>query len=445
MKTRYIISLALCAGISLASQTYAQDTTESTEPTIENSFSITPAPGAIDYDTMQRGLTSLTITPNSGVTPSVNDECQETILFSFNGETLTEIESKYLTFTYIDFHGGFWSGMLNLNPEDIIPLEELQQAGTYTISFPANLIQVNGENTPACTLTYTYSEPVEGEVDFESALANADGDTFYSMYIKMSDPNLALSVTDDFKCEMNYNGELAYTFDKSQVSAYANTFTINIPTELSQTAQPGEYTFNVAPGSLKAVDKANNIYGINTGELSYTYTLLAPPAVVAMDPENGSSVNELSRVTITFNRLMSESTPWDPSIKLQVMQNDEPLDQYEVELMTLEDAYEGYKVLVTIDPAITTDGEYSIANIASFINFKLHAEDQWPTYWNYGPIECTFNVDTNNGASLVENDAENLTVFNLQGYVVLRNADKEALRALPAGIYLLNGRKICVR
>lgn len=437
--------MALCSALSFAFNANAQDDSGTTDPTIENSFSFSPAPGALDYDTMQRGLTYLSISPNSGVIPSVNEACTENVEFIFNGEVLVSIAPEYLIFSYVDFHGGFWTGSLTLNPENQLPLEKFQQAGTYEVKFPADLVQVNEVNTPACTLTYTYSAPVEGDVDFESALAVVDGDAFYSMYIKLTNPDLSVSITDDFKCEMYYNGELEQTFNNSQASAYGNTFTISLPSEVTQEAQPGEYTFKVFPGSLKAVDKVNNVYGFNTTELSYTYTLIAAPAVVAMDPENGSTVEELSKITLTFNRLMSESTPYDPSIKLQVMQNDEPLDEYEVELMTLEDAYEGEKVLIVIEPAITTDGEYSIANIASFICFKLHADDQWPSYWYYGPIECSFKVDSSVGTAMIDSDTDLVNVYNLQGISIFKNVSRETLRTLPEGIYVVNGRKVYVK
>lgn len=442
MKTKSILSLALCAALSVSFAANAQGDAGSGSPTIENSFTFTPAPGAIDYDTMQRGFSYLSISPKSGVTPAVNADCTEKVIFTCNGETLAEIEPKdNLVFTYVDFHGGFWSGSLQLNRENTIPAEKLQQAGTYEIKFPANLIQVNEVNTPACTLTYTYAAPVEGTVDFKSALANADGDNFYSIYVRMDNENLAVSVTDDFKCEMYYNGELSQTFTNVEASAYGSSFSINFPTEVSQNAQPGEYTFKVFPNSLKAVDKANNIYGFNTEELSYVYTLLEGPAVVKMDPENGAAVKELSEVTITFNRLMGLTTPWDSTIKLQVMQGEEVLDDYEVEIETVDGDFEGYDVLITIDPAITTDGEYSIANISSFLNFKLHAEDQWPSYWST-PIECSFKVDSNVGIENVSTDNGPVTVYNIQGVCILKDATREALNNLPAGLYIINGRKV---
>lgn len=446
MKTKSILSMVLCTLLSVSFVANAQDDDPATtSPTIENSFSFTPAPGALDYATMQRGFTYLTLSPKSGVTPAVNEACTENVQFIFNGEPLIDIEPKNLTFNYIPMHGGFWSGSLNLNPDNKLPLEKLQQEGTYEIKFPDNLIQVNEVNTPGCTLTFTYAAPVEGEVNFESALANIDGDTFYSIYVRMADTALAVSITDDFKCEMLYNGEPAYTFDKSQASASSNTFSINFPTEVSQDAKPGEYTFNVFPGSLKAVDTANNVYGINAAQLSYTYTLLEGPAVVSMNPKNGAMVSELSEVTITFNRYMGEATPYDPTIKLQVMQNGEALDDYEVELTTVDDAYEGKQVRITIDPAITEDGEYSIANIASFINFKLHTDDQWPNSWYFGPIECSFKVDKTMSAVSIPSADGLYTVCNMLGVSILKNAAREALSTLAPGIYVINGRKICVK
>jgi len=413
-------------------------------PTIENSFTFTPAPGNLDYTTMQQGFTYLSITPNSGVTPSVNADCTEKIKLVVNEETLLDIDPQYLVFTYMDFHGGFWSGQLSFNPENALPIEKFQQAGKYEIQFPANLVQVNGVNTPAHTLAYTYTAPVEGDVDFASSLSSVDGDTFYSIYVKMDNADLNLSATDDFKCEMMYEGNLAYTFDKSMVSAYGNTFTVNIPTEINQDAKPGEYTFKVYPGSLKGVDVAKNIYGLNRSELNYTYTLLPLPAVESMTPENGSAVIELDEVVLTFNRYMGIATPWDPAIKLQVMQNGEALDDYTVEISTVEEAFVGKQVKITIDPAITTDGEYSISNISSFLNFKLHTDDAWPSYWNE-PVDCSFKVDGSIGVSPVINEAGRYNVYNMQGVILLKDADRDALSKLHPGIYIINGQKICIK
>ena len=44
-------------------------------------------------------------------------------------------------------------------------------------------------------------------------------------------------------------------------------------------------------------------------------------------------------------------------------------------------------------------------------------------------------------------DAENglYNVYNYQGIRVLNNADKDAVKALPAGFYIINGKKVVIR
>lgn len=42
-------------------------------------------------------------------------------------------------------------------------------------------------------------------------------------------------------------------------------------------------------------------------------------------------------------------------------------------------------------------------------------------------------------------DAGTVTVYNLQGIVLLRDADPSAVRTLPPGLYIVNGRKTFVR
>lgn len=37
------------------------------------------------------------------------------------------------------------------------------------------------------------------------------------------------------------------------------------------------------------------------------------------------------------------------------------------------------------------------------------------------------------------------TVYNLQGICVLKTADADALRTLPAGLYIINGRKHVIK
>ena len=50
------------------------------------------------------------------------------------------------------------------------------------------------------------------------------------------------------------------------------------------------------------------------------------------------------------------------------------------------------------------------------------------------------------GIEGVNVDAQaNGNVYNTQGVLVMKNADAAKVNALPAGIYLMNGKKIVVR
>lgn len=65
--------------------------------------------------------------------------------------------------------------------------------------------------------------------------------------------------------------------------------------------------------------------------------------------------------------------------------------------------------------------------------------DVWTYNYRYGTIEILSGVD-----KVVLGTAP-VTVYNLQGVCVLRDASPEALKQLPGGLYIVNGKKICIR
>lgn len=67
------------------------------------------------------------------------------------------------------------------------------------------------------------------------------------------------------------------------------------------------------------------------------------------------------------------------------------------------------------------------------------------------PVEYQFTTvagpgDDTTAADSIEAEEQTLTdVYNLQGVCIMRNADREAVSKLPAGVYIIGGRKIGVR
>ena len=53
--------------------------------------------------------------------------------------------------------------------------------------------------------------------------------------------------------------------------------------------------------------------------------------------------------------------------------------------------------------------------------------------------------NTNSIESIAGNEATDNNVYNLQGILVIKNASAEQINALPAGLYIVNGKKVVVR
>lgn len=63
-----------------------------------------------------------------------------------------------------------------------------------------------------------------------------------------------------------------------------------------------------------------------------------------------------------------------------------------------------------------------------------------------GEFKLTFVYDTNQaGISAIEADGGVYVVYSLSGVKVLETADKAEINNLPAGIYIVNGKKISVK
>ena len=77
-------------------------------------------------------------------------------------------------------------------------------------------------------------------------------------------------------------------------------------------------------------------------------------------------------------------------------------------------------------------------------NYDYESEEYYPE------MRYTFGEYTDVAAG-VENvaadavAADGFTVYNLQGVPVLRSGSADQLRSLPAGLYIVNGRKQVIR
>ena len=96
------------------------------------------------------------------------------------------------------------------------------------------------------------------------------------------------------------------------------------------------------------------------------------------------------------------------------------------------------KVIVT--PA-NQNGQYLVKVIEHAANYSLEMTA------DYRGRKTTVVCSVKHGVGVDEigEEAATMTVYNLQGIIVLRNATEEQIYTLPAGIYIANGKKYLVK
>ena len=93
---------------------------------------------------------------------------------------------------------------------------------------------------------------------------------------------------------------------------------------------------------------------------------------------------------------------------------------------------------ITLKQPATADGNYVLSfNYGTFFLDGVTSSDSF---------QATYTVDSNYvGVGSVEAASAAATVISIDGRVVLRNADADAVRALAPGFYIINGKKTFIK
>lgn len=94
--------------------------------------------------------------------------------------------------------------------------------------------------------------------------------------------------------------------------------------------------------------------------------------------------------------------------------------------------------LIEFETPATESGEYSVS--ISYGTFMLD------DVFENDPISLEYTVDsTLTGVEGIFAADGLFTVVSTQGIVLMRNVDAETLKTLPAGLYIINNRKVNIR
>lgn len=208
----------------------------------------------------------------------------------------------------------------------------------------------------------------------------------------------------------------------------------------------GIYQAELPEGTLKVTIPAGafKIGKEESPAISQEWNLVAAkvfePEISFAGEAEGNSVSDLGKIYITFPDATSGEV-WNPYGSFaSLKKNDYSYFQNgTVELVENETRATGVTFSITFDPAPTEDGDYTLAvREGTFILDGVYSSPE---------IDHIFMLDsTMTGIeSIFADENGNVTVYTLDGRVILNNVPAAQLRELEKGMYIINGKKTLVK
>lgn len=411
--------------------------------------SVSPEQGFVDTSNNANplGVQEITLTFNS--CPEVNTECAEVAKCYYNGGE-EAVATAGPECAYRD-NMGVPAGAI------LFPIN-LSETGTYHITIPAGMFIVDGEESPAVELNY--------EIRPLYILSPRQGICDYLSEITLTFPGAFEITRDDSKVvEFSMNN---WTAEYGLTPAYLPTDNENMidrvvfsffdpksDIAIESMTEAGTYTFFADAGAFTVKvagpnypEDPESYYEFQTPDILRQFIVADSPAP-SIDPEQGD-ITIFDTFTLT------------PPAGYQVMFVDDMCTSHIYPLKAdgslapdpvcdLKAKSDGDKAVLTVinkmgqpQPYEPAAGDY-VLQLASGVFFGAY---------NGGapllsvPYEYTFHVP--NGPVGVEcitgaTETTDFTVYNLSGIRVLKAADADAVRALPAGFYVVNGKKMVIK
>lgn len=186
---------------------------------------------------------------------------------------------------------------------------------------------------------------------------------------------------------------------------------------------PGKYTMTIAAGSVIGQDGGENEEIINSWEVTGPVNL-NDIQYASVLPKNQRTLTSLGKIQITF--------PQNPVLtkKLDAMIY---VNDFEYNFVL-----ENNRLTLTLSPEITADGTYIVTlpegSVYSLEN--AHGNEA---------ITLTYTIGEITGVESLHNVAETTSVYNCQGICINRMATVRDLGNMPAGMYIVDGKKLIKR
>ncbi|MDE6670502.1 MAG: hypothetical protein K2K26_12600 [Muribaculaceae bacterium] len=391
--------------------------------------SVSPAQGWVDTSNNANPLGVTEITVNFRTAPEVNPECTSTISIYVDGSDVAAESLVANEVAYIDAMG-VPAGGFSFTKRFTAP-------GLYHVSIPAGVWLLDGEASPALELNYGIRQlqtlsPAAGIYDELSTITL----TVAGTNVRQNDAPELFSGLDDY--------DMTISIEEGTDSSVI-TMTIGEPINT-----PGTYTLLIPGGTFTYdMEEDGKIVTIDSQEIVATYYISAVPKP-AIDPEEGT-VKGFDKFTLTMPEGYSMFFADTMSISYiyPVLPDGSLSPSYEYRVRVAEyDSEAGTVQLVVLNsdnmPTETllspANGEYALRLANSLVSGTYNDE-----FVGTAPFIYYYTVNNITGIEnigLTEN--ETLDVYTITGVRVGHNLNRESLKTLPTGLYIVNGKKIMV-
>ena len=333
-----------------------------------------------------------------------------------DSETLSEVEMQ-------EKYGTYWFDMIKTNTMRIFLKEEITEPGVYILNIPDDYFtsgtQFDSENTRAFTGYYYIDDTTPVDGSFETDPENG------SYVDKLGTISITFTNIDEISLG---SGMITVSKDGEQIAridAEIDWFVYSRANITVDYTEKGVYTFDIPEGYFQ--DASGN--ALPAVKLTYTIGE-APTLNFTSDPANGSTVDELSKIDITLTDYADDD--WDaPTVTVDDYTIKVMKDGKQVATATIKnDPSIGNLLHMTLSETLTETGVYTIVVPEGvFVDGDSKPLPGLTLVYGIGTPTGINNAKANaNGKDII---------YNLNG---LRVNGK-----LPAGIYIVNGRKVVVK
>lgn len=187
-------------------------------------------------------------------------------------------------------------------------------------------------------------------------------------------------------------------------------------------------TSKLAEGTLEMTIEAGALIfdGKEVPQIKESFELRAPKKYsYVITPDPAKPVASLDEITIAFPEATSVSIYMERGASLK----NSSYTYFGTPVMEVVEDADVPTVKLTLNPAPTADGKYTLS---------VHSDTfTLDSYFRGSEIEAEFTLDALSGVEGIEIDAADKAIYNLQG--IRLNVEWSEL---PAGVYIVNGKKV---